>query len=258
VLDALVREGVELRGHAEAIAIEPEGAGARASYRCDERHEDFVATHVLVAGRRAPNVHNIGLEQAKVAFDRHGIEVRKNFRTSNRKVHAIGDVIGGEMSAQSAQHQAGLLLRHLLFRLPAAAGPGSVARALQTDPGIAVAGLTENEARAKDPRARIYRLPLAEIEAAHTGLPVAGHVKVMVARDERVLGAAIVGPRADELIAPWQLAAAKRLRIDDMAATAVPTMSLAEVSRRAALQHFSAKFRSPLLQSLARFLRRFG
>lgn len=257
LFDTLAREGVVLQAPVEAIRIDPDSAGLRASYRHQGQDETCVASHVLIAGHRAPNVHGIGLEQAGIAFDHDGIKVKRNFRTSNWRAHAIGDVIGAG-SAQAAQVQASLLLRHLLFRQPVAFTPASAARVIQTDPAIATAGLSETEARAKDAALRIYRLPLSEADAAHTGLPVHGLVKAMVGRDGTVLGASIVGPQAQELIAPWQLAAMKRLRIEDMAAMPIPAMSLADASRRTALQHFSAKFRSPSVQSLIGLLRKLG
>lgn len=257
LLDALMREGIVLHAPVDTVRIDPDGTGVNASYRHDGRDETCAATHVLIAGPRAPNVHAIGLEQAGVAFDHAGIKVKQNLRTSNWRIHAIGDVIGAG-SAQAAQAQASLLLRHLLFRQPVSFAAASVARVIHTDPAVATAGLTETEARAQDAKLRLYRLPLSEADAAHTGLPAPGHVKVVVGADGRILGASIIGPQAHELIAPWQLAATKRLRIEDMAAMPVPAMSLADASRRTALQHFSAKFRSPSVQSLIGLLRKFG
>lgn len=261
LLDALQREGITLQAPVESIRIEPDGSGLRAQYRQAgrnaEQEESLAASHVLIVGARAPNVHNLGLEQAGVAFDRDGIKVRRSFRTSNRRIHAIGDVIGSE-SAQVAQLQASLLLRQLLFRQPVTFAATDAARMIHTDPAVAIAGLSESEARAKDAKVRVYRLPLAEADAAHVGLPASGHIKTMVARDGRILGAAIIGPQAHELIAPWQLAVTKRLRIEDMAGAFVPAMSLADASRRIALHHFSANFRNPTLQSLIGLLRKLG
>jgi pyruvate/2-oxoglutarate dehydrogenase complex dihydrolipoamide dehydrogenase (E3) component len=98
--DRLVREGVILRESAAILRIEPQPGGARivlggkaGDEPLDVSHVDV--THVLVAAGRKPNVDDLGLELAKVAYDDKGVRVNKSLRASNRRVYAIGDVAGG-------------------------------------------------------------------------------------------------------------------------------------------------------------------
>lgn len=262
LLAALAREGIEIRQNAKIDRIEPDGKGVRAILASGTQADSVAGSHLLIAAGRSANVHNLGLEQAGVAYGREGIKVRADLRTSNRRVYAIGDVVdtvameGG--SAQAAQYQARLVLRSLLFRQSASVVPGLVPQAIYTDPEIAIVGQQDDGKPGR--KTMVYRWPFAETEKAHAavlGAP-SGHIKVIVAPNGRILGAGIIGPQASELIAPWQLAIAKKLKIADMAESIVPHPTFSEVSRRASLMYYSVKLQSPLLQSVIRLLRKLG
>ena len=80
----------------------------------------------------------------------------------------------------------------------------------------------------------------------------------VTARDGRALGCGIVGRAAGELIAPWSLAISKGLMAQDVANAIFAYPTLSEVSRRAALGVYADKLDSAWLQSVLRFLRKFG
>ena len=103
-------------------------------------------------------------------------------RTTNRRIYAVGDVTGAR-SVQAATHQAALVLKALLFRLPAK-DRAIVARVVNTDPGLAHVGLTEAEAAARrHKRLTILRWPYAENERARADRATEGHIKLVVARN---------------------------------------------------------------------------
>jgi len=264
LLAALAREGVEIRQNLKIERIEPDGKGIRAIVVSGTQEDSVTGSHLLITAGRSANVHNLGLEQAGIAYSPEGIKVGANLRTSNRRVYAIGDVAdnaampGG--SAQAAQYQAGLVVRSLLFRQSAAVAPGLVPQALYTDPEIAFVGQQEVGAGKSGRKTMIFRWPFAETEKARAAAlgSANGHIKVIVASNGRVLGAGIVGPQASELIAPWQLAIAKKLKIGDMAESIVPHPTFSEVSRRASLIYYSIKLHSSLLQSVIGLLRKLG
>ena len=74
----------------------------------------------------------------------------------------------------------------------------------------------------------------------------------------RVLGCAIAGPHAGELIAPWALAIRKALKVQDLAGTVFPYPTLSEASKRAAVEFIRPSAESPWARGLVRFLRLFG
>jgi pyruvate/2-oxoglutarate dehydrogenase complex dihydrolipoamide dehydrogenase (E3) component len=262
VIDQLANEGVDMREGASVARVEPLGDGVRVFVERDGSVSAIDGSHLLIATGRAPNVDGLGLEAAGVDFDRDGVRTGANLRTTNRRVYAVGDVVvaaaGGARFTHAANYHAGLVLRATLFRLPVRVAPGLVPRVTYSDPEIASVGLDETAARERGLNPLILRWPFAENDRARAERDTRGHIKVIATRRGRILGAGIVGPRAGELIAPWQLALTRKLSIGDMAGVIMPYPTLSEVSRRAAVTGLARGLRNPWLGRALRFLRRFG
>ena len=72
---------------------------------------------LLVAAGRRPNVEDLGLEQAGVAYTGRGITVDERLRTSQRHIYAAGDVAGGYQFTHLADHHARVVVRNILTPL---------------------------------------------------------------------------------------------------------------------------------------------
>ena len=136
--------------------------------------------------------------------------VNKRFRTSNRRVYAIGDVTGLPAFTHSASHQASLLIRHLLFRLPIKMNVDEIPRVTFTDPELAHVGLTDAQARERHGAIRVLRWPYHDNDRAQTERETRGHIKVVTNAKGLILGATIVGAAAGEQITAWTLAISQR------------------------------------------------
>jgi pyruvate/2-oxoglutarate dehydrogenase complex dihydrolipoamide dehydrogenase (E3) component len=75
---------------------------------------------LLAVGRKV-NTERLNLEAAGIDYDRSGIKVDAGLRTRNRRVYAIGDVAGGLQFTHVAGYHAGVVIRSMLFGLPAKA-----------------------------------------------------------------------------------------------------------------------------------------
>jgi pyruvate/2-oxoglutarate dehydrogenase complex dihydrolipoamide dehydrogenase (E3) component len=182
-------------------------------------------------------------------------------RTSNRRVYAIGDCVGGPQSMRfthAAGQQAGLAFRGAVFRLSGAFEPGLVPATVYTDPEIAVVGMQEDEARRLHKAVTILRFPLSENDRARAERLTRGEIKLICTPKGAVLGAAIVGARAGELIVPWILALRKGLQMSDFRDMVMPYPTFSEISKRAAVSFYAPQLRRPGLARLVRFLRIFG
>jgi pyruvate/2-oxoglutarate dehydrogenase complex dihydrolipoamide dehydrogenase (E3) component len=173
-------------------------------------------SHLFVAAGRTPAVAGLDLEAAGVAYDRDGIIVDSHLRTSNRDVYAIGDAVAGPPLATRAEGEAARLVRALRSRRTYAAPASAACAVAFTDPALASVGLSESEARTKHGQVRVLRFPFAENDRAVIERLPAGMIKVVTTGSGRVLGAAIVGRDAAELIAVWALAVAERLPVSAM------------------------------------------
>jgi pyruvate/2-oxoglutarate dehydrogenase complex dihydrolipoamide dehydrogenase (E3) component len=268
VLDQLAREGIRLRRGAVARIAEEQWPTQPQSrlqilfndvLRADQDGEETIeGSHLLVAGGRWANVVGLGLDAAGIKFDEHGIAVDKALRTSNRRVYAIGDVTGEPQPAHVAEHQAGLVVRNALFRLPVRFDPDSAPRVTFTDPELAQTGLTEAAARGRRHRVCVLRWPYRENDRAHAEGEVRGHIKVVTNARGRILGVTIVGMGAGELITAWTLAISQGLNIRAFAGIVVPYPTLAEIGKWAGATYLMSGLTSPWVRRIIALLRRFG
>lgn len=218
-------------------------------------------THLLVASGRKPNIAGLELDLAGVRSDEAGIVVDASLRTANRSIYAVGDCAGGATagmaSGHAAQHQAGLVLRNALFRQSVRFRRELVPRTIHGRPELASVGLGEAQARAQG-EIRVLRLPYAENGRAQAERQTEGLIKLMTDRKGCILGVAIAGAQAAELIVPWSLAVQKRMNVKEMAGLIAPSQSLSELSQKAALSFQAPLAAKPGIRRLIGFLSRFG
>ena len=213
VLDALAREGIEIRAGAEVVRVEAAGAGVKMIVRTPAGEQAIEGSHLLVAAGRRANAAGLDLENAGIRYDGGGIRVDKGLRTANKRVYAIGDVAGGPQFTHAANYHAGLVIRSALFRLRVEADDDLIPRVTFTDPELAQIGLTEAEARRRRIDLRVLRWPYHENDRAQAERETTGHIKVVTDRKGGILGATIVGAAAGELITTWTLAISQGLNI---------------------------------------------
>jgi pyruvate/2-oxoglutarate dehydrogenase complex dihydrolipoamide dehydrogenase (E3) component len=222
------------------------------------RTETIEGTHILVATGRRPNLANLDLDRAGIRHEASGIVVDRRLLTSNKHVYAIGDVIDAPKWTHVAQHHAGLVIRHALFRTQVDADSYAVPFVTFTDPEMAQVGITEEEAHARSYAIRVLRWPYSENERAQATGETSGHIKAVTDRNGSILGVTLVGPQAAENIAVWTLAINQKLNIEALAGVIVPYPTYAEVGKRAAMTYFTRGLTSPLVRRIIGWLRRFG
>jgi pyruvate/2-oxoglutarate dehydrogenase complex dihydrolipoamide dehydrogenase (E3) component len=257
VLDALGREGVDVRSNAAVARVEGIGSKVKVVVGGDSG-EAIEGSHLLIATGRRANTDGLALEQAGIASDRNGIMVDTGLKTANRRVYAIGDVAGRGQFTHLANYQAGLVIRNALFRLPVKVNADLVPRVTFTDPELAHVGLTEAEAKARGIAIRVLRWPYHENDRAQTERETVGHIKVVTDGRGKILGATIVGAAAGELITTWTLAISRSLHIKALAGIIVPYPTLAEIGKRAAITYFLSSLTNIWVRRVIALLRRFG
>ncbi|MFV0359702.1 dihydrolipoyl dehydrogenase family protein [Tropicimonas sp.] len=217
----------------------------------------FRGSHLLVATGRCPNLGSLGLDVAGVAHDDAGVAVDAHLRSSNRRVYAIGDVTGGMQQTHVASHHAGVVARTILFGLPARARQDIIPRAIFTDPELARIGATEMQARARHgERLEVIREPFSANDRAVVEGGAEGLVKLLAVRGHLV-GVAILGPGAGDLIAPWALMAANRMPLRALSGAVLPYPTLGEAGKRAAGAYFSPRlFDNPWIKRLVGIVQR--
>jgi dihydrolipoamide dehydrogenase len=184
---------------------------------------------VLVAVGRRANGDKLDAGRAGVKVDENGIiAVDKQMRTNVPHIFAIGDLAGGPMLAHKATHEAKVAAE-------VAAGEKSyfdartIPSVAYTDPEIAWVGLTETEAREQGVQYGVAKIPWAASGRALSLGRDEGFTKLLFDKQtDRVLGGAIVGPNAGDLIAEIGLAIEMGADAADIGLTVHPHPTLSE------------------------------
>jgi len=219
----------------KVVGMEKTSAG----YAVEVEHEGEKSTleveEVLVAVGRRPNTDGIGLEEVGIRVDGRGvIEVDESMRTSVPHIWAIGDVAPGPALAHKASRE-GKVAAEVISGEPAAFDNRAVPAVVFTSPEIAWTGLTESEARDAGRDVTVGRFPLAALGRARTLASTDGFVKIIGEPDTGlVLGAAMVGPSASELIAEATLAIEMGATLEDLLVTIHPHPTMSEALMEAA------------------------
>lgn len=193
---------------AEGIRLEM-GAAAKQVAREDDGivvHLDgdrvVRGSHLLVAVGRRPSTDDLACDAAGITRDKRGyIPVDDHYRTSAEGTYAVGDVTPGPQFTHAAWDDHRLLFEILMGRGRRTRAERLVPITAFTDPQVARVGLTEKEARDKGLEYEVATMPFGHIARAIEIDETAGTMKLLIdAKTERILGAAIVGAEAGELI----------------------------------------------------------
>ena len=265
--EQLESEGIDIRVAMGAADVHATDGGKRIRLQpttpeAGSDATDVVVDEILVAVGQRPNVEGLGLDAAGVRVDpRGGVAVDKRLRTSNRRIYACGDAIGGYQFTHIAAYEAGVVLHNALFAFPKKKTDyRSVPWAVFTDPEVAGVGLDEAEAREKHgDSVHVYTHAFRDVDRALLDGRCTGFLKlVTVGSRRRVVGAQIVGASAGELIQEHVLAIDHGMNALDLSMTHHVYPTLNEVSRWAAVQAVDEMLESPRVQRLIRIGRGLG
>ena len=204
--------------------------------------ETIVADEILVATGRSPSVSSLNLEAAGVEYDKKGIKVDDKLRTSNKRIYAAGDVIGGYQFTHVAGYEAGIAMQNALVFPTKKADYRVIPWATFTEPELARVGLTEKQARDRyGDDVYVLKQNFDGVDRALAEAAGYGFAKFITKGNGEILGAHIVGIHAGELIHEAVLAMSQNLKISALQCIHVyPTLS--EISPKTALQLTKQKY----------------
>lgn len=257
VREALTKDGVVIREGAAVTAVSKADGGVAVTITRNGQSEVVAGSHLLLAVGRAASVEGLNLEAAGVKYSKKGIEVDAGLRTSNSRIYAIGDVAGGLQFTHVAGYHAGIIIRRLLFKVPAKADMTAMPWCTYTDPELAHVGLTEAQARAKGLSVTVARWPLHDNDRAQAERETHGLAKIVV-DGGRVVGATVVAPHAGDLIMPWVMAVGQKMKVSSVAGFVAAYPTIGEISKRAAGAYFTPTLFSARTRGLIKILSWFG
>lgn len=190
---------------------------------------------VLIAIGRCPNTENLGLENTAVILTaKNFIEVDGQLRTAEPHIFAIGDIVGEPMLAHKAYGEANIAAEVAAGR-KAIFEPRAIPAVVFTDPEIAWCGLTETQARERKLKVKTTKISWRGNGRALTLGRDDGLTKLIVdAENDRILGVAVVGSGAGELIAEGVVALEMAAVSEDLRRSIHPHPTLSETIFEAA------------------------
>ncbi|MBT8453601.1 MAG: dihydrolipoyl dehydrogenase [Deltaproteobacteria bacterium] len=225
----LKKDGADIHLKSKAVRLEKSGGKAKVTIETEGKEQVIEAEKVLVAVGFKPNSAGLGLEGVGVKLDERGhILVDDQMRTNVPSIYAIGDVAGMPYLAHKASKE-GEIAAEVIAGHKAAADYRGMPAAIFTDPEIATVGMTESQAKAEGKNVKVGKFPFAASGRAMAVSETDGFIKVIIDEaDHQLLGVAIVGPEASDLISESALALEMCAFAEDVALTVHPHPTLGE------------------------------
>jgi len=258
IADKLRAEGVTILEKVHIIKIEEKNGAPELNVEIEGNIHVISGSHLLLATGRKANFEPLDLAKANIRSSKTGIEVDQRLRTSNKKIFAIGDVLGAPQFTHAAGYQAGIVIRNALFRIPAKADYRIMPRVIYTEPELAELGLRAADIEAQGEEGRVLYHKFANNDRARTEQDMEGFIKITTTQRGKILGVIIVGKNAGDLLAPWILALQQGLSIASMANMIAPYPTRSEVAKHAAGSFYTPTLFSKKTKHFVRFLSWFG
>jgi dihydrolipoamide dehydrogenase len=219
--------GVEKTKTGLKVTVEPAAGGDKSFIECDV---------MLVSIGRIPYTANLGLAEVGVALDKRGrVITDHHYKTNVPGIWAVGDCREGVMLAHKAEDEA-VACAEIIAGKAGHVNYDAIPSVVYTFPEVATVGKTEEELKAAGVPYKVGKFPFTANARAKTIMATDGMVKIMAdAKTDRILGCAIVGPEAGNLMAEVVLAMEFGASSEDIARTCHSHPTLSEAVRQAAM-----------------------
>lgn len=233
IADALQKilgeEGIQFVLGAEVLRVNGRsGTEVGLAVRTPSGEKTIVGSDLLVAVGRIPNTAGIGLEKTGVELDEHGyIRVNERLETTAPGVWAIGESAGSPQFTHVSVDDFRIIRDNL------AGGTRSTSDRLVpycvfTDPPFARIGLSERDAKKQGILARVGVLPLSSVLRTEATDETQGFMKVLVDTKDHILGFAMIGSEAGEVMAAVQTAMLAKLPYSKLRDAVITHLTMAE------------------------------
>ncbi|MCH7477172.1 MAG: mercury(II) reductase [SAR324 cluster bacterium] len=231
----LTEEGLEVFTAAQIDNVSKANGKFEVAASINGEVHRFSSEQLLVATGRRPNSAGFGLEEAGVQLGERGaIVVDDHLRTTHPDIYAAGDVIGGDMFVYVAAYAGTLAAENALTGTGRVFDTSAMARVTFTDPQVASAGLTEEQAVAQGHEVKTSLLPMEYVPRALAARDTRGLVKLVAdKKTDLLLGVHILAPEGAEIIQPAVLAMKFGITTKEIAATLFPYLTNSEALKLA-------------------------
>jgi dihydrolipoamide dehydrogenase len=232
LLRILKKQGINIHLKTKCASVDVRSNGIVAKLQ-GEVNVMQEAEKMLVAVGRRPRTPQ-GADKLGLAMDRGFIKVDEQRRTTIPSVYAVGDCTGAPLLAHKAMKE-GVIAAEVIAGMKSAYEPMAMPNCVYTDPQVATAGLSEEQAKAAGYEISVGKFRLAALGRARTVGISEGMVKVVGdKKTDLVLGVHIVSPTAESMIAEAVIAIEMGATVEDIGLSVHPHPTFAESIMEAA------------------------
>ena len=223
LVDQLVQRtralGVQVEVATEVYGIEQTDQGVIVHARTAGTERRFEAEMAVHGAGRVPEIVDLDLERAGIVYDKRGVTVNAYLQSvSNSAVYAAGDAAAsGPPLTPTASHDGDVVAANMLHGNHRTPNYTGIATVVFTVPALASAGLTEAAARAQGLQFRMHQEDTSQwFSSLRMGETTSGFKVLIEEGSQRILGAHLFGPHADEVINIFAVAVRCGLRAEEL------------------------------------------
>jgi pyruvate/2-oxoglutarate dehydrogenase complex dihydrolipoamide dehydrogenase (E3) component len=227
------QKGITSLTKTKVVSVSKDGLMKRVTFLRGGVEKSIRVDEILVATGKTPNV-DFGLENATVQYTDSGITVNEHLQTNVKHIFAAGDVLGRDSHTHTAILESRVAAHNIMNSTKAIPDYTATPNVIFTYPAIARVGLSEDECKANKLVIKKSIAPLNMIARSNTSDFRDGFVKIITDKKNVIIGATIVAPHAEEMIAELALAVKHGLTAEDVAETPHAFLSWSEAVKVAA------------------------
>lgn len=224
------QRGMEILTKTKVISVAKDGVLIRVNYLRGGVEHTVKVEHLLLATGKIPNA-DIGLENAGVEYNTHGLEVDSQLQTTAKHIYGAGDILGRYLFTHTAVYESRIVAHNVLHRQKISPDYSAVPRVIWLTPEVASVGMTEADCLRRDLPINKAVAPVNIIGRSNVSDTRDGFAKVITDKKGVLIGGSIVGPHAGEMIHELTLAIQHGMTASDVANTLHAYPSWNEVIR---------------------------
>ncbi len=252
VRETLTQQGIFFYEAADIEQLSQSNSEITVALKQGSAKTQIKGSHLLISAGRKASIKSLQLQNTHINHANHAITIDKRCRTNLPHIYAIGDVSGPFQFTHMAGYQAGIVIKNLLFKLPAKADYSRVPWVTYVAPELAHVGLTEKQAREKSHRIHVFTEQFGATDRAIAENRRAGLIKIVCDHKLNVLGVSLCGHMAGEMITPWTMLINKKL--SSMSDVIVPYPTYSDIHKKIVSKCYGDKLYSKKTKRLVKWL----
>lgn len=189
--------------------------------------KEVKAEKALLSIGRKPYLDNSGIEDIGIELERGKVIVNENLETNVKGIYAIGDIINTPFLAHVASKEGLVAAQNAVCGNSKTVNYAAVPRCVYTEPEVAGVGKTEKELQENGIEYNTGQFDFRALGKAQAIGHFQGFIKILADKNDKIIGASIVGPHATDLLTELSLAVHLGLTVEEVGDVihAHPTLS---------------------------------